>query len=149
MRFPHRITIKVVWLLYPKINSWVYSFSTHNSIEFEFTIVTVANLRICSSLKRHKRSACATWFKRKVLNQGLEVHIKLLILSPWLRTFLIYSKKLMQNETHHWISCFILTEKHNILHLRSLYKLCSLYDYSSLWDFLFHSLLLFKILHYY
>ena len=108
--------IKVVWLLYPKINSWVYSFSTHNSIEFEFTIVTVANLRICSSLKRHKRSACATWFKRKVLNQGLEVHIKLLILSPWLRTFLIYSKKLMQNETHHWISCFILTEKHNILH---------------------------------
>ena len=85
--------IKVVWLLYPKINSWVYSFSTHNSIEFEFTIVTVANLRICSSLKRHKRSACATWFKRKVLNQGLEVHIKLLILSPWLRTFLIYWHK--------------------------------------------------------
>ena len=63
--------------MYPKINSWVYSFSTHNSIEFEFTIVTVANLRICSLLKRHKRSACATWFKRKVLNQGLEVHIKL------------------------------------------------------------------------
>ena len=42
-------------------------------------------------LKLHKRYACVTWFKRKVLNQGLEIHIKLLILSPWLRTFLIYS----------------------------------------------------------
>ena len=38
-------------------------------------------------------SACVTWFKRKVLNQGLEVFRKLLILSPWLRTFLIFSYK--------------------------------------------------------
>jgi hypothetical protein len=27
-------------------------------------------------------SVCVTWFKGKVLNQGLEVHRKLLILSP-------------------------------------------------------------------
>ena len=26
------------------------------------------------------------------------------------------SKKLIKNETHHWVSCFILTGEHNILH---------------------------------
>ena len=34
------------------------------------------------ALKLHKTSACVTWFKGKVLNQGLEVLIRLLILNP-------------------------------------------------------------------
>jgi hypothetical protein len=34
------------------------------------------------TFKTAYRSACVTWFKGKVLNQGLEVFLKLLILSP-------------------------------------------------------------------
>ena len=37
-----------------------------------------------------------------------------MLIWSWLR-----SKKLIQNETHHWVLCFILTVERNILHLHS------------------------------
>lgn len=46
---------------------------------------------------------------------GISPENQMLIWS-WLR-----SKKPTKNETHHSVSCFILTEEHNILHLYSLH----------------------------
>lgn len=66
----------------PKIEQIVLSFCTGKGIRLASVWRLWEVLQIGLLLKLHKRDACATWFKRKVLNQGLEVYVKLLILSP-------------------------------------------------------------------